>query len=159
MVWDTPIVMAAAWIIVPAFAIRCVRSADLTGYRSIFAMTLLITSVDLLIEPVAVGGLNLWVWTESGWYYGVPASNFLGWLIVSFVVSLVTHGLLREARPVQVSAWVERSMLGFFVVLNLVQQHWLAAAVGIAILSLDCLIDYRARGANPTKETLETAHS
>ena len=36
--------------------------------------------VDLVIDPATVAG-GLWVWLDGGAYFGVPVSNYVGWLI------------------------------------------------------------------------------
>ena len=36
---------------------------------------------DLFTDPVAVA-LKVWVWSYDGPWYGVPTSNFIGWLIM-----------------------------------------------------------------------------
>ncbi|HEU5334047.1 MAG TPA: carotenoid biosynthesis protein [Actinocrinis sp.] len=52
----------------------------------------LATMYDLTIDPVASTVVGLWVWPRGGGFFGVPVSNFLGWLVSVFVV-LVVFGL------------------------------------------------------------------
>ena len=35
---------------------------------------------DLIFDPTEVSR-GLWVWEKSGWYYGIPIENFLGWFL------------------------------------------------------------------------------
>lgn len=42
---------------------------------------LLITSVDLMIDPVQQFEKN-WIWVDGGAFFGVPPGNFLGWIAV-----------------------------------------------------------------------------
>jgi bisanhydrobacterioruberin hydratase len=44
----------------------------------------LLTLVDGVLDPGAAS-LGFWVWPEGGPYYGVPVSNYLGWLFSSSV--------------------------------------------------------------------------
>ena len=51
------------------------------------------TAWDMMIDPIAVNE-GWWVWSNGGSYAneianGVPISNFLGWLCVSFVIQLI----------------------------------------------------------------------
>jgi putative membrane protein len=78
----------------------------------------LLTLVDGVLDPGATS-LGFWVWPEDGPYYGVPVSNYLGWLFSSSVAAAVLlvlgrrrwrsvpplHGLLDSAL-VAVAFWV-----------------------------------------------------
>lgn len=59
------------------------------GYRKIVPTTLLVILIDLILDPAAVS-LGLWAY-ESGIYYGVPLSNYMGWILSGFIASAVVH--------------------------------------------------------------------
>jgi uncharacterized membrane protein len=42
---------------------------------------------DFAIDVVAIR-IGFWNWANGGEYYGVPLSNFWGWLVVAFCFSL-----------------------------------------------------------------------
>jgi len=51
------------------------------------------TAWDMMIDPIAVSQ-GWWVWVNGGPYVpyvanGVPITNFLGWLLVAFVINLI----------------------------------------------------------------------
>ncbi|MGQ9833572.1 MAG: carotenoid biosynthesis protein [Candidatus Villigracilaceae bacterium] len=46
------------------------------------------TAWDLFLDPQMVSW-NLWAWETPGAYFGIPLSNFLGWLLASFFLSLL----------------------------------------------------------------------
>jgi uncharacterized membrane protein len=51
------------------------------------------TAWDMMIDPIAVSQ-GWWVWVNGGSYVpylanGVPITNFLGWLLVAFVINLI----------------------------------------------------------------------
>ena len=48
----------------------------------ILQSALLLTLIDGVLDPGAAS-LGLWVWPEGGAYYGVPLSNYAGWLLSS----------------------------------------------------------------------------
>ena len=48
--------------------------------------TLLLVLVDGVLDPGAAS-LGFWIWPGSGFYYGVPASNYLGWLLSGALAS------------------------------------------------------------------------
>lgn len=51
------------------------------------------TAWDMMIDPIAVSQ-GWWVWVNGGPYipyiaHGVPITNFMGWLLVAFVINLI----------------------------------------------------------------------
>ncbi|MDY6780753.1 MAG: bisanhydrobacterioruberin hydratase, partial [Halobacteria archaeon] len=70
--------------------------------RLLGTLSVLIT-VDLVLDPGAVG-VGFWRYIGGGFYYGVPLSNYFGW-VISGTVSVVlldvafdTDGILRRLR-------------------------------------------------------------
>ena len=55
----------------------------------------LLTLVDGVLDPGAAS-LGFWVWPEGGAYYGVPVSNYLGWLFSSSVAAAILLALGRQ---------------------------------------------------------------
>jgi uncharacterized membrane protein len=43
------------------------------------------SSWDLTIDPIYATINHAWIWLDGGSYFGVPFSNFLGWLLNTFV--------------------------------------------------------------------------
>jgi putative membrane protein len=56
--------------------------------------TLLLVWMDAVLDPGAAS-LDFWVWPEGGAYYGVPLSNYFGWLLSG---ALATTLLLATGR-------------------------------------------------------------
>lgn len=54
-----------------------------------------LTAWDLFLDPQMVGW-DLWQWATPGFYFGIPLSNYLGWLLVAGVVTLLVR-----PRPLQ----------------------------------------------------------
>lgn len=52
----------------------------------IILATLLLVWMDAVIDPGATS-LGFWVWPDGGPYYGVPPSNFAGWLLSGAVAT------------------------------------------------------------------------
>lgn len=62
---------------------------------------LLLCLVDGVLDPGAAA-LGFWIWPEGGLYYGVPLSNYAGWLLsgtLAAALLLTTGGGRRGARP------------------------------------------------------------
>ena len=51
---------------------------------------------DLAMDPVNSTLYGLWVWHRGGSYFGVPLSNFLGWLVEMFAAFLAVGLFLRR---------------------------------------------------------------
>jgi Predicted membrane protein len=58
-------------------------------YSKILAASGFVLLVDLVLDPAAVS-LGLWSYS-TGIYYGVPVSNFLGWVLSSLVATVLIH--------------------------------------------------------------------
>ncbi|MEI7024183.1 carotenoid biosynthesis protein [Paenibacillus sp. y28] len=43
---------------------------------------------DLVLDPVAFAR-EFWLWQEPGFFYGVPASNFISWFFIAALLSLL----------------------------------------------------------------------
>src|SRR5919112_833992 len=50
--------------------------------------TLLLVWMDAVLDPGAAS-LGFWVWPQSGVYYGVPVSNYFGWLFSSSLAAVI----------------------------------------------------------------------
>jgi len=54
------------------------------------------TSWDLIMDPVMVNILGAWIWEIPGIIYGIPITNFIGWLIVTYTISLTFRTIRKE---------------------------------------------------------------
>ena len=63
----------------------------------VFRSALLLTLIDGVLDPGAVS-LGFWVWPGGGAYYGVPLSNYAGWLLSGALAAalLLAAGRWRE---------------------------------------------------------------
>jgi uncharacterized membrane protein len=127
-----PLVMACAWMILFAYVKQMLLPFKLSKLTEMTISGVWMVAIDLLIDPLAANRLGYWRWIETGAYYGVPARNFLGWFLVSFMI----FGIVRQ-HP-QSDLWarsVGLSVLLFFTIIALAYQLALAAGVGL-VLSL-----------------------
>jgi putative membrane protein len=89
-----------------------VRRVDVPGlwasWRALLLATLLITWMDLVMDPVTHLGRywflgDLYHYDPGGAHFGVPLSNYAGWLLTSFTIVLVNQmadgGLTRAGVP------------------------------------------------------------
>ncbi|MFA6241709.1 MAG: carotenoid biosynthesis protein, partial [Candidatus Hydrogenedentales bacterium] len=88
------------------------------------------------------GPLDYWKWAHAGAYYGIPWTNFAGWLLVSFIALAVagntqgapagnTHTPNRGARTIGLS------IVAFFALTALANGLYIPATIGISLCTLD----------------------
>lgn len=70
-------------------------SAFARRFPWILGSTLLLVLMDGVLDPSAAA-LGFWVWPGGGLYYGVPVSNYLGWLL---------SGLLAASLLIRLGRW------------------------------------------------------
>jgi bisanhydrobacterioruberin hydratase len=93
--------------------------------------SLILLAIDLVLDPVAVR-TGMWKYAQNGLYYGVPFSNFLGWLVSGatglWVVSLSKLNLKPTSRytvAIHITFWT-----GCAVWLGL----WIPVGIGVSLL-------------------------
>ena len=106
----------------------------------------LLTLVDGVLDPGAAS-LGFWVWPEGGPYYGVPVSNYLGWLFSSSVAVaiLLVLGRRRWGRVPPPPELLDSTLIAvsFWVGVNLFSGLLFPAVLGIAVFFY--LLGRRAR--------------
>ncbi|PKN92590.1 MAG: carotenoid biosynthesis protein [Chloroflexi bacterium HGW-Chloroflexi-6] len=58
--------------------------------KFVFLSSLAFTAWDLFLDPQMVGW-GFWVWENPGAYFGIPLSNYLGWIVVSAIITLAAN--------------------------------------------------------------------
>jgi putative membrane protein len=62
------------------------------------------TQWDLVLEPPSATVAKAWIWHDGGAFFGVPASNFFGWLLTSWLFFQVFALYLRGRQAALVRA-------------------------------------------------------
>lgn len=76
------------------------RKGTAGAFLRVTYASLLMVTLDLAMDPFMVSKAHAWVWL-GGWgptWFGIPASNYVGWFIVSFTI-LLTHELIARNSP------------------------------------------------------------
>ena len=86
---------------------------------------ILLALIDGVLDPGATA-LGFWVWPDGGAYYGVPASNYLGWLL---------SGALASALLLFTGQWQGRPPPGLLDSAGISVAFWTGVAVfeGLAL--------------------------
>ncbi len=93
-----------------------------------------VVAIDLVLDPAAVA-IGFWAYLPPGAYYGVPASNYAGWLVSGTVaVVLVDLAFDRTALLERVHSceFVLDDLVSFVLLwgtINVLYGNWIAAAI------------------------------
>ncbi|HEX8424039.1 MAG TPA: carotenoid biosynthesis protein [Pyrinomonadaceae bacterium] len=137
-IFGVPLVMACAWMVLVAYLKQVLLRLDAAAWSGALVAAAWMTTIDLLIDPLAANQLGYWRWAERGNYYGIPSSNFVGW----FVCSLSIFVLLRRERR-QANFWHRLtgvSIILFFTLIALSFQLFIAALIGFGLCAAELLI-------------------
>jgi putative membrane protein len=111
-----PVLLALAWVgmgylsWIVSLALLGGENKTLSGRRLVLAplmASFVMTAWDLSMEAVWADVDQGWIWRDGGSYYGVPISNFLGWLLNAYVFYQIFAFYLRnrETTTVRTSHW------------------------------------------------------
>lgn len=93
-----PFLLPVTYVPLVIGAVSASRGPRLLAH--IFLSALLLTLIDGVLDPGATA-LGFWSWSEGGPYYGVPLSNFAGWLLsgAASATFLIVLGRARTTPP------------------------------------------------------------
>jgi bisanhydrobacterioruberin hydratase len=109
-----------------------------------FGLTLaIVVTLDLILDPGAVA-LGFWAWDVPGAYYGVPAINYLGWLLSGSVAVAILqlsfdHGAVLDR--LDSCGFLLDDLVSFLLLWGLVNGYFgnwvpLALALGLVVVLL-----------------------
>ena len=118
-----PIQIPLGWLMMlpPSWGVAVALSTRVNPHWRLPAVVCLsalaMTAWDLFLDPMMVSW-GIWDWDHPGAYYGVPWTNFIGWLLVSaLVTSLIRPGKV-PVTPLLIiytAVWLLKSVgLGIF---------------------------------------------
>ncbi len=101
-----PLLIPLAWLMMlpPAWAVaKRITPRLSTGNRSsglpfVAVSALAFTVWDLFLDPQMLHW-GLWVWDQPGQYLGIPLSNYLGWFLVSTLITVLVRTPALPTRP------------------------------------------------------------
>jgi len=134
-----PVVMACAWVILLAYVKSCLPALNMGRWPAVLAGAIWMVACDVVIDPVSTLALGYWQWHAPGPYYGVPFSNFTGWLVVSSILLATGIKFTVEGR---LPRWLGFSVLAFFGLIAAAHRMpWPALAAALLCgwhLRLEC---------------------
>jgi len=84
-----PVIIPFGWLMMlpPAWAVAQRLTGRRRGLVFVLVSTVAFTAWDLFLDPQMVAW-GLWVWTAPSGYFGIPWSNYAGWLLASALITL-----------------------------------------------------------------------
>lgn len=128
-----PLVLTCAWLVLAAHVRGAIQAWGVAPWAQPFVGALWMTALDLVIDPLAAGPLGYWRWSHGGAYFGIPATNFAGWFVVSLAIFAAVPSNWRPARPL---VWLGSSVMAFFALLALQLGFAWLGFLGVALAAL-----------------------
>ena len=125
----TPLILGAYALAASLFANRMVR---------VFTTSVIVTLFDVVLDPGAVM-LGFWRYEGGGVFYGVPMSNFAGWVISGLIGAILIEIQLERIRPL-LPAPVQLASSAIFIIFfwSAIAKHgglWIPAVTGLGIVA------------------------
>ena len=94
----TPWTVALAWTTLILAAYVVVEKTLFSTALKVIGVSFLLVAFDLVLDPGAVK-MGFWNFSQGGWYYGVPWSNFFGWVFSGLIGACLLVLFLEKVRP------------------------------------------------------------
>jgi putative membrane protein len=91
---QVPVIIPVAWFMMlyPSWETAGLLTRRMSGVKyqasRVILAALAMTAWDLSLDPRMVADGN-WIWHDGGAYFGIPLSNFAGWIITSAMIYAV----------------------------------------------------------------------
>jgi putative membrane protein len=127
-------------LVVNAYLLTLLVLEDAAERRAVRLLATMATvvAVDLVLDPGAVA-IGFWAYDAGGAYYGVPASNYLGWLLSGAVavgaldVAFERTALRERLRRCEFMLDDLVSFVVLWGAINAVYGNWAAVAAAVAM--------------------------
>lgn len=93
-----PLLIPFAWFMMLPGAWAVAAHFRYSRWRFAAVSAAALTAWDLLLDPQMVSW-GLWVWDHPYGYFGIPWSNYAGWLLTGFVLTLIIRPKRVPERP------------------------------------------------------------
>jgi putative membrane protein len=133
--WGTPVVMLFVWatLIIESYFMVYKKTAN-TFVRIVLPAVLLVI-LDLVIDPGAIH-LRLWSWANGGMWYGIPLSNYVGWLILGIIGSFIFYISTKKQNlsSIQNIPMLYFYTLAFFSTYNVLYGIYVPGIIGFVLI-------------------------
>lgn len=81
-----PYFIPLSWFAMSILSLDLARRVAARRYERILVATVFMVLWDVSLDPAMSSAFPFWVYPEGGFFYGMPASNWAGWFVVSLVI-------------------------------------------------------------------------
>lgn len=81
-----PYFIPLSWFAMSLISLDLARRVAAKRYERIFVAALFMVLWDVSLDPAMSRAFPFWLYPEGGFYYGMPASNWVGWFVVSLII-------------------------------------------------------------------------
>lgn len=136
-----PYLIPLSWYAVSIVSLDLASRLGLARPQRIVAAAGFMLLWDIALDPAMGAGFPIWTWHTEGFFYGMPALNWLGWFGTSLIIMWGYEylGGFRPPRPGPraVSVWIVNGT--FPIGICAVAQLWGAVFVGALALAIPIL--------------------
>ncbi len=128
-----PLVLGAVAATEPLSRMRAGRR----GAGQVARATVLLVLFDAVLDPGAAR-LGFWTWPDGGAYYGVPLTNYAGWLLSSAVATTLLLRMAPWEHTLPVPGLLDSTLmaLAFWTSVSVFLALWIPAALGAFLFIL-----------------------
>jgi uncharacterized membrane protein len=122
-----------------ARAIAGTGRRDLSGWRIVLLPLLasaVMTAWDGAMDPIWSTLGHLWTWKQGGGYFGVPASNYFGWLLTNYLIYQLFVLLVLRRRGNNSHKGARRERTGDDILVS----YWRMAVIFYALMAVGNLL-------------------
>lgn len=142
-IFDTvPWAIGFAWVplVMGSFLLSYSFFKEKRSFIIILASAIILVMSDFVLDPGAVA-LNMWVWKDQGFLYGIPLSNYFGWLISGLFGSTIFYFLNKRFLK---DIYLNKNgfylsfliIVGFWTYVTMFKGLWIAFFTGVVLLFL-----------------------
>lgn len=146
--FGVPLVIPLAWLMMlpPAWAVAQTLVGHIPRWAFVIASAAAFTAWDLFLDPQMVSW-GYWVWENPSGYFGIPWINYVGWFLVSALLTMILRPAPVPELPllfIYTITWALES-IGLLVFFGLPGP----ASIGFLVMGLFVVIAWRRVLAAP----------
>lgn len=117
-------------------------------YWRIPMVIMMVLLLDIILDPAAVS-LGFWLYNEGGVFYGVPVSNFLGWILSASVTVGVLDYVLESNQikeRLDSCEYILDDLVSFALMwtsVNVIYQNWISVLGSVILLIILIKSDFK----------------
>jgi putative membrane protein len=129
--WTVPF----AWLPLVIGVVALVQRLTDSRFHQLILGVLGLLLTDFVLDPVAVS-LNFWEYQNPGMYYGVPVSNFFGWIFSGCIGTVLILLVLKERKLSELAIQGYLAILVFWTIAAVTEGHVIPVIVGALLVLL-----------------------